>query len=1637
MPLETDLSQAPYHDDYDPNKDFHRVLFKPSVSVQVREINQLQTILQTQIERFGDNILRSGTILEGCNFQFVSPYSYAKLLDNETNGTLAVPANYVGYFAKNSSNLQAVIINSEDGFESTDPDLKTIYLHYRNAGLDGNTFGFVGGDTLTIFDPEESLFGIDVENGGVGFSNSDTVIVSPQLAVNVSTGTFSNGEYITNPLTGANLQIVEIDDTTLALDGQVILKVQPRNVDLANASVNSAAWTIAIGDDIRNIANTVVGTVEHAYGHDANAAITTDGAGRISSITMNDGGEGYSQVPVARVRSANNSTGLSSLDLVALNFLATIRVANVAAATGNAYAFGVTDGFIYQKGHFLRVANQVIIVDKYSQLPNNVSVGFQTLEEIIDSNEDTSLLDNATGTENEFAPGADRLRLTPTLVTIATDEITTNSAFFPIVSFSEGNAFRLQQATAYSKINDEMARRTSEAHGNFSLNKFQVTTRSTFTANNEGNLVSVVVDPGTAYLNGYRVQTVRNFVLDIPKGYDTLVGNLSTVSLQYRNYIRVKNIGGVFQFNTGDQVTFYDTAKNFLGNVSLATSANTDAVGNAIGTARVRSMSYESGTPGTANAAYRLFLFDLSLNQGRNFSQIRSVRYNGTYKGIADIITELDPTTAANVAILHYPSEDTLLFPAGVEVVQSTANTVYTYRTIDQTLAMSNAGIVTKSLAAVPNEFFPYSGNLSDNEMQELYVIPLGGNLRASANMAGTATINTTSTSLIGSGTTFIADLVAGDYVYLTANATANVVKQVVSITNNTLVTLDSNGSFANTVAIYRYFPKLVPIPFGTREGLEAAVDANGNVLTANLNIALDGSTTINVALGVNIERQNVPAGTKTAARDQFVKLCMANVTGNTVGPWCLGIPDILRLKAVYLGSNSTVANTDTNVLSDFYIDHNQNQNYLNLGYLFKTSHSGLTLNSASWLLVQYDALTVANTGFFDTTSYVSSNITQVQQNDSLPLANLGSAINSWEIPEVYTAQGRYYDLLNTFDFRPRAANTANLTTNSATATVNPSAVVSFGNTADPANDFKFPVPESSMVTRITQYLGRIDSVFVGQDGNIFSVKGTPAPYMSKRSTPNQPQGSMKLNDVYLPAYPNLPVNPSNNVLDIISTRMANERYSVDRHEVHRITTTQSAGDIENNQPSVYTMKDIGAIDRRLRNVEYYQQLTLLETDVVNRVVPSSVDPTLNRFKFGFYADDFSTSISQDTTNPQYSADVVEDCLVPNSVIWTVTNHSNGVYSTNYLPWPIVKQPEATANVVNSVVCVCVATVTTINLVHWHFHRCRHRRDDECGHRYHNDDDFRETFEIEYGVGNCAIYFATDVGAVRFRVYRGGTLILSSGSAVSLSGTHVMDKVALADSWFTGWSYGSRALITSYGEDYCSGHGKLVLPAGLLGVTKLTIVVSKGRHCRKWRWIKVSYPPTNIVCVCGVPPIKLPCRYIGIWTFRIVFRRRCVRPDRRQINVDGQLTPIGRLTPDQIARPDIYRRLVRIGWIDWNCDQEFIIIIRGLRPNCKHNFFCHGYNKNHRCKYRGRIGGDLIVDAYGVIEFSFLYNASVDQDITAILLNSTTPVIMQGTSFNPVVSRLNVSLTAPESEGSGVIDLNTSNFTVEDVVVAE
>ena len=72
-------------------------------------------------------------------------------------------------------------------------------------------------------------------------------------------------------------------------------------------------------------------------------------------------------------------------------------------------------GTYYVRGYFVPVAEQTLLLDQYGTTPS-YKVGLKVEERIITADEDATLYDNAIGSTNFSAPGADRFKINLTLV---------------------------------------------------------------------------------------------------------------------------------------------------------------------------------------------------------------------------------------------------------------------------------------------------------------------------------------------------------------------------------------------------------------------------------------------------------------------------------------------------------------------------------------------------------------------------------------------------------------------------------------------------------------------------------------------------------------------------------------------------------------------------------------------------------------------------------------------------------------------------------------------------------------------------------------------------------------------------------------------------------------------------------------------------------------------------------------------------------------------------------------------------------------------------------------------------------------------------------------------------------------------
>lgn len=181
------FKDKPYYDDFDPSKNFHRVLFKPGFAVQSRELTQLQTVLQHQISSFADNIFVKNTPVSGGNITVNTKCYYLKL-NNTYNGEDVVAENFKNRIITDETGtiLATVIATAEaTGTDVAAGDPPTLIVTY----LSGQQF--TDGELIVPTD------GSNFRAITVGTVDG-TTCTGPSSVASISEGTFyvRNGYFI-------------------------------------------------------------------------------------------------------------------------------------------------------------------------------------------------------------------------------------------------------------------------------------------------------------------------------------------------------------------------------------------------------------------------------------------------------------------------------------------------------------------------------------------------------------------------------------------------------------------------------------------------------------------------------------------------------------------------------------------------------------------------------------------------------------------------------------------------------------------------------------------------------------------------------------------------------------------------------------------------------------------------------------------------------------------------------------------------------------------------------------------------------------------------------------------------------------------------------------------------------------------------------------------------------------------------------------------------------------------------------------------------------------------------------------------------------------------------------------------------
>jgi len=1045
--LTTDFNVDPYYDDFEEGKNFHRILYRPGLAVQARELTQMQTIQQNQLDRFAEHVFVEGSTVRGLEMNYDRNIDYVKIRDADQNGATVNAAAFVGsLITGGTTGMTAIVYDSLDGTE-TDTNTKTLYIKYQNSGANNTTQKFASAEVLT--------------------SNTS-------LSANVITGT--------------------------------------------------------------------------------------------ASVVAN-------------------------------------RAARVTMGTG----------VIYAKDHFIRVAEQSLVIGRYSASPT-VKVGYDITESIVTSASDSTLLDPAQGSYNYAAPGANRLKLTATLVSKEISD-TATSNFIEKFRTKSGQVEFNGEKPMYSILNEYIARRTSDESGDYLVRGLDVrlrehlasgTNQGVYTAANGGdvNKLSADVGPGKAYVKGFEVENHITNHIDVDKGTDYESVEALPIPANYGNYTVVDNVVGTWDLNGHDRVELYDTKMNAIANNSISSLTPR---GTKIGEARVRAVEYASGTKGDAAGRYNLYLYDINMT-ANNFSYVRSVYYNdSTHDGFADTVltggNAVINDTTFNRSIFAIPANN-------IKTLRDTGGSIdNTYRFLKEfgSLSIATNGTVTITTGAA-DEVFPFStGALNSTQERENFYVVMRGTAN-SASPVDTGGARVAGSNTITGLTSVTTKYNIGDILQLQGEANTYVVSNLNSSTSVNVYGPGEGGVLSGATVFKQFVPGQVISLNGVGGDASDRTVTINSTTSATIDIQETLGSTIDASVYCELQKTDGQEIAKTINKNRFVEINVSD-SGTTAGPWNLGLSDGHKLREVRLKTGNsffTTTSEGTDVTSDFELDTGMRDNFYDHSKLKLKSTSSRTVANGDIYLVKFDYFvhdTSSGVGYFSVDSYPI---------DDANTANT-TAIQTGEIP-VYKSPttGVQYNLRNHIDIRPRITDTANSVTTLTNISRNPATSTAI---VEPSGGLRFMAPNENFTVDLDYYLPRKDRIILNSRGQMRVIKGVPS---LNPQTPPAAGDGLTLAIIDISPYPSLPFE---NAKRISTATSPNGRTDI----ANRLTPVRQVR---------FTMKDIGTLRQRIENLEYYTSLSLLESDAKSTFFADSTGA--DRFKNGLLVDPFTGHNIGDPTNPDY-----------------------------------------------------------------------------------------------------------------------------------------------------------------------------------------------------------------------------------------------------------------------------------------------------------------------------------------------------------------------------------------------------------------
>ena len=1189
MPQNTNLNSSPYFDDFNELKNYQRVLFKPGLPVQSRELTTLQSILQNQVEKFGKHFFKEGSVVIPGQVAYDSEYTCVQIDDSH----LGIPVS--------------------------------LYLEtLKNKKIRGETSG-VTAKVETYITNRESVKG------------TYTLYIKYQSS---SDSDFSRKTFA---------------------DGENLLLEEDMNYSLSSIRSGSSFATTLISS---------------------------------------------------------------------------------ATATGSAAK--IATGVYFIRGFFVTVSDSTVILDQYGDTPS-YRVGLLVNEELVTASAiDNDLYDNARGFSNFAAPGADRFKLSTTLIKKSLTDLNDEN-FVELMRIENGilKKFVKSGTKVDDLIRDELARRTFDESGNYYIKPFAIVPKEQLNnrigndgayyssqLTQQGNVPSddfmcLSIGPGKAYVKGYEIETINTTTVDVPKPRTTEKIKNESLPFSVGRQVELNHVSGSPPIGIGT-----DSHVNLFNKRTVTVG---EGNGTQVGVARVYDIKLKNVGYADSSTVFESSLYDiqtftyLQLNTGttvplpayiegqnsnavgfaytssNNSTQITLYQVNGQFQVGEEIFINGVTASRSITEVEDYGMED---------VKQLVGNDPTNYKfSADAILGLGHllAPIATQytisAKSGAASTITSPSANFANIGIKtgDIIQYSVSGNTVPTFNSVTAKTSTSISLEAISdvtnvcSGALPSADTTVNDLFKVTLEVKNNSKAFLFSdLTKNNVASVDTNGadliikkSYNVTVASNAFSGTLETdadltlepfdeedynLTFKTTGAVEPLT--NQKLTVSGRTVTLSGLDTASGAavLTVTWKKVNVKPKSKVFKRATTYTINKSAKTQSGTGLMklndgltyntnygdrvqdrrlSLGVCDVAYVLAVLESSTTSdpqfpvlqLTNLNSNILnalqgeamvgrtsgaSAIFVSTNgtnevdfvyQNENTFEVGEEVTFEETNVQGIVQTFIPGDRD---IRNNFTFDPgqrLDYVDFSALERKQGSEAPTRRLTVVYNNYVIDasdpgdfvtvnsydsSVYsdslpTVGGRYAS--DIIDLRPRV-----------TSTVAGRAPWEFS-----ARQF---VPGSSSSSHIVAkdksfnltynyYLGRIDKLFLSKEGIFTLSQGVPS-------------------DI-----PKLP-NTIDNALEVATIQLP--PYLYDTREVGLTLAKYKR----------YRMKDINQIENRLKNVEYYTSLSLLEVETGSM---SLKDPqtNLDRFKSGFFVDNFKSVTGGDVTSRNYKAsiDAVDGRLRP------------------------------------------------------------------------------------------------------------------------------------------------------------------------------------------------------------------------------------------------------------------------------------------------------------------------------------------------------------------------------------------------------